>query len=580
MRLLNVKTYKLHTFYGDKIPKYAILSHTWLQDHEEVTFNHLEHQLSSSWNHLPGARKIELTCRQAAADGHSWAWIDTCCIDKANSSELSEAINSMFIWYRDAAVCYAFLMDIDRGRQDDMLCSRWWTRAWTLQELLAPKSVRFFDTNWRYIGTKADMAERISHATNIDIDTLRSSEAMFSKSVAQRLSWTAHREATRAEDLAYSLLGLFQINMAMQYGEGGEAFLRLQREIVHTTDDLSIFAWNPAFSTLQDVITVATYHGVSRLGMFAPHPSRFEKCKDIEFFPRHIGDVRIEEQHGNLTLHAPVVSYKEHRISDVAADRLPTIYWIALLPCGVRGKPYMLIGLLLSAYHQNGFSSHAQLQNIRAVLNNTHNTRSVATFLVDSEHIVKAKMMRIRVDSGSRMSRFQNAGRATAVRRKLTVRSVTNQISAPKVIGRGEWSIITNNPYTLSQDEDQDGKDIAHPLVLRFSTRSPDQYLYVFVRVRRTADDKDHIRMYTGPRAAQGIEDFILDIDWAADNSSIGLSGEDMDLFAKIKTCIVYNQAVSTLTIKERRSPQDKDSDDSEGSAHSARAVVRNNRIP
>lgn len=572
MRLLDVETYRLHTFYGDMIPKYAILSHTWLQDHEEVTFNHLEYQLPSSWDSLPGARKIELTCGQAAADGHSWAWIDTCCIDKANSSELSEAINSMFMWYRNAAVCYAFLMDIDRGRQDDMLSSRWWTRAWTLQELLAPESVLFFDINWQYIGTKADMAEQIGLATNIDVDTLRDSEVTYSKSVAQRLSWTARRKATRVEDLAYSLLGLFQINMAMQYGEGSGAFLRLQKEIVRTTDDLSIFAWNPASSILQDVITDGTDRSVSRLGLFAPHPSNFENCKDIEFFPRHIGNARVEEQHGNLTLHAPVVSSKEHRISNVAAGHLPPIYWIALLPCGVRGEPHMLLGLLLSAYHQIGSTSHAQVQSIRTIL---HNTRSVATFLVDSEQIVKAKNMGIRVDSWYRMSRFLNAGRFTGVRRMLTVKCVTDQVSEPKVVmGQGEWSIVDENPCTLSHKKAKNESDMAHSLVLRFSTRKSDQYLYVFIRTKSNPDGKDILDLRLGRRATHGMVDVVPDMAWVTGSLEIWLPGEAVALCVRIKTCIVYNQAVSTLTIKERRSSQDKDSDDSEGSVNSARAVL------
>jgi hypothetical protein len=574
MRLLNVHTYKLHTFYGDNIPEYAILSHTWLKDHEEVTFDHIEHQPPSSWDRLPGARKIKLTCRHAITRHQSWVWIDTCCIDKANNSELSEAINSMFMWYKKAVVCYAFLTDIDLDRQDNMLSSRWWTRAWTLQELLAPKSVQFFDTNWRFIGTKAGMAEQIAQATNVDIDTLRTSEAMYSRSVAQRLSWAARREATRVEDLAYSLLGIFQINMAMLYGEGQEAFLRLQKEIIHTTDDLSIFAWAPAFSTVQDIPTVGTDHGVSRLGMFAPDVSKFEHCKDIEFFPRHIGNARIEERNGNMILYAPLISHKDHRISSKSAKRLPPTYWIALLPCGLREKPHMLFGLLLSAYHQVGLISHDQLRSTRTAF---RTPRSVATFLVDSENIVKAKTMRIRIDSWSTMSRFQNAARATAVRRILTVKCTTKQVSEPMVLGKCGWSIIQRDPCILSQNEDHHGMDIVHPLVLRFSTRTLGLYLYIFVRVRENSDGRDCITMESGLRAIQDVEKVISGLNWQVNNSTIKLPIEKTVLFAKIRTCIVYNQAVSTLTIKERGVFKDADSDDSAGSANSARAVVKVN---
>jgi hypothetical protein len=127
MRLLDVHTLKLHTFYGDAIPAYAILSHNWLQDHEEVTFQQIQNPEACAG--MRGFQKVMFLCNQAIADGYKYAWIDTCCIDKSNSSELSEAINSMFAWYQDAAVCYAYLMDIDRNI-DDLLTSRWWSRAW------------------------------------------------------------------------------------------------------------------------------------------------------------------------------------------------------------------------------------------------------------------------------------------------------------------------------------------------------------------------------------------------------------------------------------------------------------------
>jgi len=128
MRLLDVNTLKLHTFYGDAIPRYAILSHNWLQDDEEITFQQI--QDPDTCRHKQGFRKIELLCEQAQRDDWRYAWIDTACIDKTNSSELSEAINSMFAWYRRAEVCYAYLADISDDAHKSYWNSRWWTRAW------------------------------------------------------------------------------------------------------------------------------------------------------------------------------------------------------------------------------------------------------------------------------------------------------------------------------------------------------------------------------------------------------------------------------------------------------------------
>jgi hypothetical protein len=128
MRLLDVRTLQLRTFYGDAIPKYAVLSHNWFLDSEEVTFQQI--QTPDACRNVRGFRKIELLCEQAQRDGYDNAWIDTCCIDKSNSSELSEAINSMFAWYAQASICYAFLADVEQIRGDNFLESRWWSRAW------------------------------------------------------------------------------------------------------------------------------------------------------------------------------------------------------------------------------------------------------------------------------------------------------------------------------------------------------------------------------------------------------------------------------------------------------------------
>jgi acyl carrier protein len=260
MWLLNVSTLELEEFIGSNIPPYGILSHTW--GLEEVTFT-----LMKKAKHRPEAErkagyfKIRGCCKQARKDGLKYAWIDSCCIDKRNSAELSEALNSMFQWYKLAAKCYVYLSDVpsdEETREQMFEKSKWFTRGWTLQELLAPQELVFFAQDWTSIGYKAsigandqdsdegcvDLTKEISRITEIPIEYLMGQKAISQACLAQRMYWAARRETTRAEDRAYSLMGLFDINMPILYGEGLEkAFGRLQREIIHRSPDQSILAW-------------------------------------------------------------------------------------------------------------------------------------------------------------------------------------------------------------------------------------------------------------------------------------------------------------------------------------------------
>ncbi|KAF4783364.1 HET domain-containing protein [Colletotrichum scovillei] len=271
MRLLNVETRKLQEFVVS-VPKYAILSHTWGDD--EVTFQDLEHP-----NHTKkrGYTKIDGLCCLAAKNGFEWVWVDTCCIDKTSSAELSEAINSMYRWYKDASTCYAYLEDIQpdkcpiyaedenprknmNGDDDDWSSnncdypeaffshfrnSRWFTRGWTLQELLAPESLYFFNAAWKRFGTRSSLAHRIESVTSIPVRFLRKHPYPDFRSarVAVRMSWAARRQTTRVEDGAYCLLGIFDVNMPLLYGEGERAFERLQLEILKGSPDESMLAW-------------------------------------------------------------------------------------------------------------------------------------------------------------------------------------------------------------------------------------------------------------------------------------------------------------------------------------------------
>ncbi|KAK5709812.1 hypothetical protein LTR17_019426 [Elasticomyces elasticus] len=228
-------------------------------------------------------KKIKYTCEQALRDGITYVWIDTCCIDKRSSAELSEAINSMFAYYKQARKCYVYLQDVPAdcpalkdGRSSGRWLrifqdSRWFQRGWTLQELLAAKPVEFYNAGWGLLGSLNDVVASVAQRTRIDIDILLKARQLKQVSIAQRMSWASGRETTRVEDRAYSLLGIFEVNMALIYGEGQKAFKRLQEEILKKTTDQTLFAWG--------------YYQIwplgMPLGMFADSPDDFEYSHDF-----------------------------------------------------------------------------------------------------------------------------------------------------------------------------------------------------------------------------------------------------------------------------------------------------------
>lgn len=217
------------------IPPYAILSHTW--GAEEVTFKDISNNVGKNKN---GYNKIRFCGEQAAKDGLQYIWIDTCCIDKSSSAELTEAINSMFRWYREAAKCYVYLSDVSTNDKNDLwmeihwprvfLKSRWFTRGWTLQELIAPASVEFFSPDRQRLGDKKSLELQIHEVTGIPQQALRGSP-LSDFTVAERMSWAEKRETTRKEDEAYCLLGIFGVHIPLIYGERESAFERLVEAI-------------------------------------------------------------------------------------------------------------------------------------------------------------------------------------------------------------------------------------------------------------------------------------------------------------------------------------------------------------
>jgi hypothetical protein len=241
MRLLEVDSYGEFSLTKDfidvEIPDYAILSHTWGSDEEEVTYRDM---IDGTGKNKVGYEKIRFCGKRARRDGLHNFWVDTCCINKSSDSELTEAINSMFRWYRKAAKCYVYLADVSTKHWEAAFeNSRWFTRGWTLQELIAPPLVEFFCSNGNRLGNKKSLKWQLYKITGIPVSALQGnplSECSFD----ERILCAKIRETKREEDKAYSLLGIFDISMPVIYGEGKEkAFRRLIREWKYRLEDLS-----------------------------------------------------------------------------------------------------------------------------------------------------------------------------------------------------------------------------------------------------------------------------------------------------------------------------------------------------
>ncbi|KAK0304369.1 hypothetical protein LTR01_007470 [Friedmanniomyces endolithicus] len=334
MRLLRVDTLEfveLDEPATRALAKYAILSHTWRHGHE-VLFEDVAPKLQDTAKLKPGFSKVANACRQAAKDGLEYIWIDICCIDKKNSAELQEVINRMYSYYALSAVCYVHLEDVKAGPgwEDRFRQCRWLTRAWTLQELIAPKDVFFYDTDWTPLCNLRDDYKLIASITALDVRLLQHKRDPESYSVAQRMSWAAKRRGSRIEDSAYSLLGIFDVHMTMLYGEGNNAFRRLQEEIIRVSTDHSIFAWE-RLSAVSDQ---------RPRGVWASSPADFGDCKRIGrlsgLLPGH-----FKLTNRGLKIPLPLVN-------DMSDENGETI--LALLDCyrsGRADKPYFALELQL-----------------------------------------------------------------------------------------------------------------------------------------------------------------------------------------------------------------------------------------
>lgn len=319
MRFLDTYTLELKDFLEAPSEHYAILSHRWYSLDEEVSY---KEYLGKSKKNRFGYKKIMEFCNIAREDGYSLAWIDTCCIDKRSSAELTEAINSMYKWYQNSKRCYVYLYD---KTASDWLQSEWWTRGWTLQELVAPDNLVFYDKNWRKIGSKKceKIVDKIVDATKLPKDLIMTND-LQPYSVGVIMSWASGRTTTRVEDEAYCLLGLFEVSMPMLYGEGRAAFRRLQHIIFDQTGDETIFAFTSNSSTDKSSLGYQS--------LFATSPKQFRTNATED---GNIGQMRPWRiQPPRFTVWGLEITSDAKWIRIYKANRKKIDYYILRLACG------------------------------------------------------------------------------------------------------------------------------------------------------------------------------------------------------------------------------------------------------
>jgi len=390
---------KMEEFFDEMVPPYAILSHRWsgeevsLQEWHRVEAledkifsttrepafgrprhpnDYLHDSLQKKYGRFAtekgiitsksGYSKILSCCKlvrrqslYVETQNHPcrYVWTDTCCIDKTNNAELSEAINSMFRWYQKSVVCLVHLADVhtnlgQKEIEDEFRKSTWFQRGWTLQELLASSVIKFFDQEWRYIFDRQRQARLLSNITRIDEDILAGSKRLSDAGSAEKMSWAASRTTTRKEDMAYCLLGIFDVNMPLLYGEGDKAFVRLQEEIIRQSGDLSIFAWGYNVPWVYETC-----------GIFAHSPVDFIGCSELRRRYNRLAVMSMT----NVTLSVQLRYYKPR-----SAAGIPFVY--ADLECSVAGGMSIFLPLVIEepegSYHASDFTpSDADITALR-----------------------------------------------------------------------------------------------------------------------------------------------------------------------------------------------------------------------
>lgn len=411
MRLLNTHNLNLEEFFPQDVPRYAILSHTW--GSEEITFSELKRS-----NRKAGYKKIRGFCDRAVEAGLDYAWVDTCCINKDSSAELSESLNSMFRWYANATICYAYLDDVqgnlsEKETEEAFERSRWLTRGWTLQELIAPKSVVFYGANWAKLGTRDSLKSTIEKVTGIHSLALDGNFEKVRKefSIAQRMSWAADRKTTRVEDEAYCLLGIFNVNMPLLYGEREKAFIRLQEHIINESNDQSIFCWSDVTITLGSAKTNHSgYFFNTATGLLAPSPLPFRGCGRIAKIPSLKISDEFKMTKLGLSITGPVISLRERDYWAGLGDHL------MYLRCYDQDAPNHHLAIMLRQLGEDNFSrKNRTLCRLPGPLwKGTQNKRiyirKEAAIPSYVEILQIGKSLAFRIDTGSSGENFQVTG--------------------------------------------------------------------------------------------------------------------------------------------------------------------------
>ena len=314
--------------------KYAILSHRWMRQEsgetaevnydEMVELANMDTKKQDGIRKRDGYQKILKSCKQAKEDRLEWLWADTCCIDKRNSAELSEAINAMYHWYAKSARCYVYLHDVPGlhfpTKPDDETYPKpsngwpgWFSRGWTLQELIAPHDARFFNKDWRFIGDKRTHSSTLKFITGVPQNILTKGLSSTRPCIAQIMSWAANRNTSRVEDKAYSLIGLLDVNMPTLYGEGERSFWRLQLEVIRKSNDQSIFAWGPRAK-------------IGRSGsVLADGPHFFRDCSDLQI---------MEIDEFTKALEVRMSKEEKERLGSFPVTNRGIQIWLPLRLCG------------------------------------------------------------------------------------------------------------------------------------------------------------------------------------------------------------------------------------------------------
>ncbi|RYP47455.1 hypothetical protein DL768_006480 [Monosporascus sp. mg162] len=436
-------------------PEYAILSHTWGMDSEEVSYNDVSAGRLATAETRP--KKVSGCCKQAKEDGYRYVWIDTCCINKTDSVELQEAINSMFRWYQKAPICYVFLSDVPPGDdpqdpQSAFFSSRWFRRGWTLQELLAPPNVRFYDSEWNHLGTKGDLSDAIENITGIPNSFLLGITELRHASVAQRMSWAAGRATKREEDIAYCLLGVFGVTMPMIYGEGDKALRRLQKHIMKDIGDDSILAWGIGLNGLTPGNSSAVIPG----GILATHPSAFANCGQIASRERPVND-SLDLRGGNLWLRLFL-----HTTSGGET--------LGLLNCGPEHDTDKVVGIPLATTSEGQPGEYVRPKGRHAAL------------IPKPASKVSAKLVRIRVDCERKSSAALS--RPYFVHVQKTVRSLELVDVEPR--SRSCW----HKDRALVEVTAGPDSDCMQRILTRFRDKTKDSADFVVVLEAQSSDTK------------------------------------------------------------------------------------------